>query len=378
MIDIQTYRARIGSAPAMMSKILQRKVVRLKIFKNKTHHDYEDSLRKFLKNLPPEIHYLLLILFVFVLPVRNSSAQIQTIFTSIVDHIQNEFITQLLHDTFQITRFCECSETVFETVFTVVCAIVFFDSIGAVHFIGILLLIAGIEPNPGPKPNDKESKARVSLPPENLHEPIGRALPSEGGSASSSLNNSGFARRPFASSDCDTLSNVSDLPFDKMSTSRLASRNESSNGDGTEEMRKSDLNFARTDFGAQYMEALLRSLDNRDPSNEIRVLDLSESTYCGQPWGKHTEGLNFLVRLIRHPRLQTVTYVNLSRCRLEVAPESLDTMDQCLKTLNINSNKFSKLEHPVTACQTLEELTLSDNHISGEFIITLLRFLEIK
>ena len=68
MIDLQTYRVRIGGAPAIISKILQRKAMAFKLAYGKMcHHEDEDLLRKVFQNvtfLERNQSYLLIICLV--------------------------------------------------------------------------------------------------------------------------------------------------------------------------------------------------------------------------------------------------------------------------------------------------------------------------
>ena len=157
MIDIQTYRARIGSAPGMMSKILQRKATKFKLQESETHHENEDLLRKNLKTVTiPQLSYLLLISLLIFIHLWKPSALLQQF-----QFEKDTFRGLSPHDCTTFENTCNEIETLTDGLFAIVCTGLCLRSIGAVHFISILLLIAGIEPNPGPdSPKDSETRTK--------------------------------------------------------------------------------------------------------------------------------------------------------------------------------------------------------------------------
>ena len=152
MIDIQTYRVRIAKGPDIVSKILHRKALRYKLRAHEAQrHEDEDLLRKFLKTLSPShTSYLVLIVLLFTIHVCKYLTIPTALFTKCND-IQQIFGRQ--HKTLLDYKFTEEVSLGYaiESALSIVCFGACLSSVGAVHFIAILLLIAGIEPNPGPK-----------------------------------------------------------------------------------------------------------------------------------------------------------------------------------------------------------------------------------
>ena len=176
MIDIQTYRVRIARGPNIVSNILHRKERRYKLRGHETlRHVDEDLLRKLLKMLPPS-HTLYFVLIVLLLTIHIAKYSI-TLPT--VLRIEYHSIRQILsshHKTLLDYKFTIYSSLGFgaESALSIVCLGICLSSVGAVHFIAILLLIAGIEPNPGPKeetplPVDEEDSIMITIFDGRLH-----------------------------------------------------------------------------------------------------------------------------------------------------------------------------------------------------------------
>ena len=184
MIDFQTYRARIGGAPAIISKILQRKAMAFKLLYGKmSHHEDEDLLRKVLENMtiPKSNQSYLCIIFLVtmfnVLKYLLSESHLVpwtghycvnwTWLQKLVVQYCWTF-SQVPYSLFQTLRsdswelvYENCDKHLREVTLTICAVGLCLSSIGAVHFISILLLIAGIEPNPGPNPfKVKKSKSK--------------------------------------------------------------------------------------------------------------------------------------------------------------------------------------------------------------------------
>ena len=406
MIDIQTYRIRIGISPGIMSKILGRKATRHRPSENETC-DKRRPMRKFWKIIRPSY---LLIAFVIIINVNNRSMSYQTTLGSNYDHVLYKHQTMPSKGKYQLNS----SDVLFhEYAFMKASSNHCQLYVGAVEFITILLQIAGIEPNPGPKIKDQDSSATKSATgikskiPVSVHRKTFRlhtkqteyvnkspakvthdyssnsACQSISGSRKESEMNfvSSFPSPNYKATEdtADTLSNVSELPLDSTSQSIAtfysSSNDESSLDKGVECMESRfifkescslELDLQRKNLTSQNMDKLLQLLVDFEPPREMKTLDLSMSKYCGKPWGQNTDGLEYLQRLLRHPRLQTISKINLQNCGLQTVPESLDTLKQCLRTLNINYNRLSKMENPVASCQRLEILSVSFNQISGK------------
>ena len=173
MIDLQTYRARIGGALAIINKILQRKGMVFKLLHCKTgHHEDEDLLRKALQRATISKRnqsYLLIIFLVTMFNVLkyllNEShlvswtghycvnwTLLQKLFVQCcwtLSHVPYSLFQSLCSDSWELV-YENCDTYLKEVAMTVYAVGLCLSSIGAVHFISILLLIAGIEPNPGP------------------------------------------------------------------------------------------------------------------------------------------------------------------------------------------------------------------------------------
>ena len=176
MIDIQTFRARIGSAPGIMEKILQRKAARFKSRRNETHHEDEDLLRKFLKSVTISRRhqvYLLLVLLVIMFNITKCSVfrhsihltdyvcyVCRTSATKSIQYYHDHTCIQIMYEYTIMAADYMSSWTLIQErsddfltdiTLTILCTGMCFSSVGAVHFISILLLMAGVESNPGPK-----------------------------------------------------------------------------------------------------------------------------------------------------------------------------------------------------------------------------------
>ena len=153
MIDAQLYRSRIGVAPAIINKILQRKSMQFKLHESKcNHHEDEDLLKKALNNVTFfQAFYFLMILLIIILNVWRPSL------------LSGSETIDLHVETAQYSLTCADIDAAAERIFAVLCEGLCLYSIGVVHFISILLLIAGIEPNPGPNGHkDKNTKEKSS------------------------------------------------------------------------------------------------------------------------------------------------------------------------------------------------------------------------
>ena len=159
MIDLQTYRARIANGPHIVNQILHRKELRYKLRgREAERHENEDLLWKFLKTLPPShTSYLVLIVLLLTIHATIYSTTLPTVFFTKKYDIQQIFSSH--HKALLDYKLTTCSSFgyVIESTLSIVCFGACLSSIGVVHFISILLLIAGVEPNPGPKEEDQAS-----------------------------------------------------------------------------------------------------------------------------------------------------------------------------------------------------------------------------
>ena len=139
MIDAQLYRSRIGVAPAIINKILQRKAMQFKLHESKcNHHEDEDLLKKALNNVTFfQAFYFLMILLVIILNVCRPSL------------LSGSETIDLHVETAQYSLTCADIDAAAERIFAVLCVGLCLYSIGVVHFISILLLISR---NRGPIP----------------------------------------------------------------------------------------------------------------------------------------------------------------------------------------------------------------------------------
>ena len=153
MVDLQTYRVRIANGPDMMSQILHRKVLRYKWKERKAQrHEDEDLLRKLLKTLPKShTSYLVLIVLLLAIHVAKYSRTLPAVLFAEYSDIQQIFSSQQKTLLTYTSRIHSSVDFAVESILTLIFFGVSVSSIGVVHFIAILLLIAGVEPNPGPK-----------------------------------------------------------------------------------------------------------------------------------------------------------------------------------------------------------------------------------
>ena len=176
MIDLQTYRARIAKGPDIVGNILHRKERSYKFRGHEAQrHEDEDLLRKLLMTLPPShTSYFVLIVLLLIIHIAKYSITLPTVL-----HIEYYNIRQILsshHKTLLDYKFTVHSGLGYavDSALSIVCLGTCLSSVGAVHFIAILLLIAGIEPNPGPKketplPVDEEDSIKIAIFGGGLH-----------------------------------------------------------------------------------------------------------------------------------------------------------------------------------------------------------------
>ena len=176
MIDLQTYRVRIARGPDIVSNILHRKERRYKLRGHETQrHEDEDLLRKLLKTVPPShISYFVLIVLLLIIHIAKYSIKLPAALHIEYYNIQHIFSSH--HKTMLEYKFTVHSGLGFavDSALSIVCLGTCMSSVGAVHFIAILLLIAGIEPNPGPKketplPVDEEDSTKITIIDGRLH-----------------------------------------------------------------------------------------------------------------------------------------------------------------------------------------------------------------
>ena len=462
MIDVQTYRQRIGSAIGILTKILGRKAARLSFCENETHHQDEDLLRKVLKNVTVfQISYLLLVLLVIAVNVIKHLASLQAgKRTEYIYHVHSECLVQLLQRIYyRVPVFNGSDALLTEGTLVVFFTALCLSSIGAVHFIAILLLIAGIEPNPGPKHEDDSLTSNASKIPtailsptssestvgdlhgtsrsrtisDKQHYPIRSKIPilapcrdfpknaaMEDLSTTTSPNITQSTQNqntlqykqgtePYSSrtpntkddkretiraqtdqhstqrqsyvgsDDFDPRTSTPDITMHRtfccsVSPPCLSSIDEGSVCGDVKSMECTlvprrngglDLNLTEKNLTSEQMDTLLQILVEFQPSVQVKKLDMSGSKYQGNVWSKSEEDFEYLERLIEQPRLQTVSVVNLDKCRLQKVPQALAGLHHRLQKLSISHNQVSELTLPILACKRLEGLWVSCNLITG-------------
>ena len=159
-----------------MSNILHRKERRYKLRGHEAqHHEDEDLLRKLLKTLPPShTSYFVLIVLLLTIHIAKYSITLPTALD--IEYYNIQYIFSSHHKTLLEYKFTVHSGLGFavDSALSIVCLGTCMSSVGAVHFIAILLLIAGIEPNPGPKEEtllsvDEENSTKITIIDGRLH-----------------------------------------------------------------------------------------------------------------------------------------------------------------------------------------------------------------
>ena len=441
MVDIQTYRARIGGASAMMDKILQRKqnyfIIRESMI---YHHDDEELLKKTLKNIKAlQLLYLLSVLFTVAVTIMRSLA------------LQNEFstpnfkcIVSLFCDTLtdNLSTACEMSVVLVNTIvkqtvqyiwewapiyegadsflsegtLAVFCTALCLHSIGAVHFIAILLLIAGIEPNPGPNSSkgstvtDDEPKrmedpnvisSTISQNAQFSHSPesISNKSSEEGsvftnetqGEAKLSLKGRNIQDKEDYEKLIDDIDQTSDQVCEidiRLSTYCSSPWSEHPDGETNlkrllthpklQFVRKVSLDFG--EFSAQSMSGLSINLEQKLLTKsdfkmlkrilgyvmstfEINTVNICNSTIDRVPWGEHEEGLELLNELLIHPRLQAACNLRVENIALTCIPKSVATSNRTVISLNISNNKMDNIDQ-LSVCKSLVNLDISGNRLT--------------
>ena len=353
MIDIQTYRARIGGAPGMMSKILQRKLNNFILQESMTHHhDDEELLKKTLKNIKvSQLHYVFFLLLTVAVAVMRSLALQNKFSTPDLKYIASVFcdgLTDNLSETFetiivllnvlskQIVQYMWEWTPIYEGAdaflsegtLTVFCTAVCLHSIGAVHFIAILLLIAGIEPNPGP--NSPKGSRKTDDEPKNNEEPH------------------------VASSDTSPNAQFSKLSEPSPST---ISEEESVFTNETQGEVKLSLKGRDIRDKEEY-EKLIDDIDQS--SDQVCEIDLSLSTYCSSPWSEHPDGETSLKRLLTHPKLQFVRKVSLDVG--EFSAQSRGGLSVNLEQKLLTKTDFKMLTHFLNYVMSAFEINTVNIH----------------
>ena len=366
MIDLQTYRARIGSAPAIISKILQCKAMAFKLAHGKVCHlEDEDLFRKVLQNVTfskRNQSYLLIIFLVTMFNILkyllNESHLIswtgiycvnwtwlqklfvQYFWTS--SQISHYVFSTLCSDTWELV-YKDCDIYLKEVALTVCAGGLCVSSIGAVHFISILLLIAGIEPNPGPNPfKIKKSKSKDSAA-ETATDDVflkSKRSPSQQGvtatSAMSTPLESLDPSRTMAkaeTSEADTTSRkhrgiFGNIGRRKSKTNRFdttdsnSATSEETTVSSNEEIdtvenvelilvekddKTTKINLRNRNIDREMLEKLLDEIDL--PYYDISEIDLRGSTFCSVPWSENRAGNEQKDKILQHPKLRDAIVV---------------------------------------------------------------------
>ena len=440
MIDIQTYRARIGGAPAMMSKILQRKLNNFVMRESMIyHHDDEDLLKKTLKNTnSSQLHYLLFLLLTVAVAVMRSLAlqnkfstpdlkYIASVFCdALTDNLSEAFHTtvlllnsignQTVEYIWEWTPIYEGADAFLsEGTLAVFCTALCLHSIGAVHFIVILLLIAGIEPNPGPnsprgsRKTDDEPKynedphvvssetspnAKFSQLPESSPSTISEEesvfTNETQGEVKLSLKGRDIRDKEDYEKLIDDIDQTSDQVCEiDLRLSTYCSSPWSEHPDGETSLKKllthPKLQFVKKvsldvgEFSAQSRGGLSLNLEQKPLKKtdfkmltrileyvmstlEINTVNIYNSTIDRVPWGEHEEGLELLNEFLIHPRLQAASNLRLDNIGLMRIPKSVATSNRTIISLNISNNKMDKIDQ-ISVCKSLVHLDLSGNQL---------------
>ena len=350
MIDIQTYRVRIGGAPAMMSKILQRKLNNFVMRESMIyHHDDEELLKKTLKNLKvTQLHYLFFMLLTLtvtvikLLALQNefstlSVKYIVSFFSdTLMDNLSAAFQTtavllnligrQTVQYIYEWTPVYEGADAfLWEGTLTVICTALCLHSIGAVHFIAILLLIAGIESNPGP------NVRQISSLDLNVRHTIDEHNEESKTNGSPEVSNSVHVY-PDRSEE---------LNIDKFFTKQ-------------DEYRKLDLR--NTTLNKEMLTKIISHIEK--DSVHINEIDLRGFTYRSKPWFEHPECYFFVRRLIG--------YLNV-HAKLRILEKSTLTLDSALGySLDIENKLLTKSDF-----RQLSKILTDINMIFGITHVTL-------
>ena len=374
MVDIQTYRARIGSASGIMDSILRRKTTKFKLGASATHQEDEDLLRKFLKTMTvSRIHMAYLILVILLItfnitkcsPFRHSLFWIEYIY-----HVGREctaIFVQYYHD-------WTCTETVVEftvvpgkytldwtsthensvtfpkgVYFSIACGELCLSSIGAVHFISILLLIAGVEPNPGPKGKKENTQDDPNVTnPDNISTASSKSVSSQNGvstagsavsqvpvsvhqessnkeqedtktaDVSAANKKKGFKARlklkfPIKKNKKHGTSDVVSSSMTSLDSTQ-EENNEPANVNNVRSVlvekddKTTKLDLRNRNIDKDMLQQLLDEIDL--PYYDIKEVDLRDSTFCLLSWSEHPDGNREKEKLLRHQKLQQAEIID--------------------------------------------------------------------
>ena len=438
MIDIQTYRARIGGAPAIISKILQRKLNNFMMRESMIHHhDGEELLKKTLKNIKAsQLHYLFFILLIVTVTVMRSVAlqnelsapnfkYLVSFYDALMDNLsaafQANFVMLNAIGKQMVQYMCEWTPVyegadafLSEGMLAVSCIALCLSSIGAVHFIAILLLMAGIESNPGPN-SPKGSIASGDEPKHSIDPSIASSTTSLNvqfpqsselrlnksseesvitsktqAEAKLTLNSRDIRDKEDFEKLIDDIDRTSDQVCEiDLCLSTYCSLPWSEHPDGEVNMKRllthPKLQFVRRialdmcefyapDTGGLSVsleqklltksdfKMLIRILEYVMSTFEINNVDIRNSTIDRVPWGEHQEGLELLNEFLIHPRLQIASSLRMDNIGLTRIPKSVATSNRTMISLNISNNNMDNIDQ-LSACKMLVHLNLSGNQL---------------
>ncbi len=364
MIDVETWRRRIGGAPGVLSQVLGRKARARKDREAATPpHGEEDLLRKFLKrqNLrcSSYLQTWLVTAFVLLLSVNKT---ILILGGHVFGYVQN------IGSSLQLQNALQTGDVLLEGSAALACAGLCLSQLGAVHFISMLLLMAGIEPNPGPDPVPDPStststsevhssqgsavpgptpvqpfqSAASSITPE-FHGPnlssltrtclaklqsattkgnddvsgedsdSGHSRPSDGFPSVFAAQNGFWTSSPNASRGSPSLGSVEELDESTSTLTRTVS-------DLRAVLTNNRLDLRERNLEADGFEKLVSLLDS--VSEQIDEVDLTFSTFCSESWHTHPDGLRNLKRLFTRPKLKYLKKVSLDVATIAAEVES--------------------------------------------------------
>ena len=98
--------------------------------------------------------------------------------------------------------------------------------------------------------------------------------------------------------------------------------------------------------------------------SDVSYVDVHSSAISGASWGSLPDGSQLLDDLLRHPRLQGVSIIELEKIGLTRTPDAIaESLHHCLTDLNVSNNELATIDGSIASCKLLIKLNLSENRL---------------
>ena len=210
--------------------------------------------------------------------------------------------------------------------------------VGVVGFIGILLLMAGIESNPGPITPSIVSDSIETC------ENVSMVTDTDNGSV------------------LDTASMVSRISNLKKSRGVLGKFKQPFKRKNKHSRIKEDSNILENCIPEKVNYTSLSDAMHIAFDSHTMTLDMSNSCFQDCTWSAKE---NDLSQLLTQDETQCLSHLFLSMCDLNTIPSTLVNHSHSLTTLHLAKNRIKEIDNVITGCKRLKELDISSNLISS-------------